>query len=187
MKKLALIFLLFSTTTLLSAQTNFRNTTWGMSKQEVKSVENIELLKEIDNALVYKTEIAGFQCYVYYIFINDQLSRAKYYLLESHTNMNDHISDYKKLKKLLTKKYGSPVESEQIWRDDLYKGDYNDWGMAISVGDMMYYSEWEIPETDVLIMLYGENYEINHQIEYSSKKFAKKEKEQKEKETLDEL
>jgi hypothetical protein len=43
---------------------------------------------------------------VIYIFAGDKLTRAKYSIIEEHSNKNDYISDYKAIKELLTKKYG---------------------------------------------------------------------------------
>lgn len=169
------------------SESDFRNVNWGMSKSEVKQVETSKLAQEETNSLFYRTELAGFNAFVGYIFAGDKLTRGKYVLLEDHSNKNDYISDYKKLKKLLTKKYGIPEKDESIWKNNLYKDDYEDWGTAISIGHLINYSMWKTNRTDVTLYLSGENYKISTVIEYQSVELKDVEKEQREKEKLSEL
>jgi len=119
MKKIILISLML-TNLLLSGQ-DFRNAKWGSTMSQVKSTESGKLIKETSEYIIYQTKLTDFDVYAIYIFAGNKLVRAKYSLLESHTNKNDYISDYNTLKSLLTKKYGNPTEDENIWKNDLYK------------------------------------------------------------------
>jgi hypothetical protein len=56
------------------------------------------------------------------------------------------------------------------WKDNLYRDDKNNWGLAISTGDLSYGLIWETPTTDIELILDGNNYEVNLRIRYFSKK-----------------
>jgi len=189
MKQIFTTAILILTCSLVFGQTetDFRKVNWGMSKSEVKQVETSELVQEETNSLAYRTDLAGFNALAGYIFAGDKLTRGKYVLLEDHSNKNDFISDYKKLKELLTKKYGNPDKDETIWKNDLYKDDYEDWGTAISIGHLIYYSTWKTERTELTLYLSGENYSISTVIEYQSVKLGDVETELREKEQLSEL
>ncbi len=108
-----------------------------------------------------------------------------YLFTEQHTNKNDFIDDYHRLKKLLVKKYGKPSKDTHTWKNDLFKDDPQDWGMAICVGDLVYYSEWETQNTNIFLFLTGGNYEINHLIRYASKQLEEEVEKAREEETLE--
>ena len=148
---------------------DFRKTNWGMNKEQVKKTEKGKIVEEDENILTYQGNVAGLDCFVVYIFAEGKLVRAKYVFTETHSNKNDYILDYNKLKEILIKKYGKPIEDSQLWRNDLYKDDYQNWGFAVSLGHLVYFALWETPSTSIAMMLDGENYEINLQIEYLSK------------------
>lgn len=173
MKKKTVIFtiLILMTSGLIYGQ-DFRKTTWGMTKAQVKQTETSEIIKETDDVLAYRADLAGYQSFVIYIFAGDKLTRAKYSIIEEHSNKNDYISDFNSIKELLQKKYGIPKEDEKIWKNDLYKDDYSQWGFAVSLGHLTYYSSWETEKTSVFYILNGENYDLKTVIEYSSKELS---------------
>jgi hypothetical protein len=163
---------------------DFRKANWGMQMSEVKKTESVEILQETEDVLAYETTLAGFKALVIYIFAGNQLTRAKYSIIEEHTNKNDYIVDYSSLKELLTKKYGNPIEDETIWKDDLYRDKYSDWGFAISLGHLFYFSKWDTEKTEIVSVLNGENYQINAVIEYTSKNLGAEEAKMREEEAL---
>ncbi len=165
-----------------SSQTDFRDTKWGMSKEEIRKIEKAKLIKEEGNLMFYEGQVGGKICLIVYIFVQDKLVRSKYMVTEKHTNQNDYISDYKSLKELLTQKYGKPTEDDEFWKNDLYKDDYSQWGFAVSLGHHSYYTIWETPSTKIFDSLTGDNYRITLQIEYVSKQFKDLEKKVKEEE-----
>ncbi len=54
----------------------------------------------------------------------------------------------------------------------MYKEDYSQWGFAVSLGHLTYYSSWETERTSVFFVLNGENYDLETVIEYSSKELS---------------
>jgi len=166
---------------------DFRKTNWGMSKVQVKKMQKGKIVKEEENFLAYQGNVGGFDCFILYIFAEGNLVRAKYVFTETHSNKNDYISDYNSLKDILTKKYGKLYKDSHIWRNDLYKDDYQDWGLAISLGHLVYQAMWKTTNTEIFLALYGENYKITLEIQYKSEKLKELEEKVKEKKALDEF
>lgn len=175
------IFILLATililTTNIHSQTelvkkpDFRETTWGMSPQEVENVKTAQFNSEfgtLENILIYDATVGGLNAYIVYRFVKNKLVNASYVFKETHSNRTEFINDYYKLQKILIQKYGVPAEDDKLWYDDLYKDDPQNWGMAIAVGHLAYQSIWENIQTDILLMLRGDNYEIQLSITYES-------------------
>lgn len=94
--------------------------------------------------------------------------RAKYIFVTEHTNRNDFLCDFENLSELLQKKYGHAKSENTFWKDDLYQDDFQEWGTAVAAGHMSRYASWETPTTEICHALSGDNFEIDHQIEYQS-------------------
>jgi len=149
----------------------FRDTYWGMSKSQVRAVEKSELVKEDEDLLAYKGDIAELNCLILYIFVDGLLVRGKYLIIEEHSNKNDCISDYENLKTLLQDKYGKPSKDATYWKNALYRDEYQSWGFAVSLGHLVYFTEWKTATADINLALYGENYDITLAVEYMSTKY----------------
>lgn len=149
---------------------DFRNTTWGMTQEEVKKVEiDVEWVNLLDreNVLTGTAETAGMDSMIAYTFDSDgKLQRAVVLFTESHTSENLYIDDYYEVQEKLTEKYGEPKLDKKIWNDDLYKDDENDWGFAVSIGDLAYGSTWESNATQIALQLKGDNYSCQISILY---------------------
>ncbi len=156
---------------------DLRNVNWGMSSKQVIASESIKYEDIIENKdsnskiLIYSVRLLDKNFSLGYIFINDQLIRAKYFLKEEHTNKNDFIIDYNSTKEALSTKYGKPDKENTYWKNDLYKNDYSDWGLAISIGHLAFFSSWKINDMNIFLFLRGDNYKISCGIEYDSDKF----------------
>jgi len=151
----------------------FRKTNWGMSKSQVKNTEkDTGKIMRDDDILAYKSKVAGLDALIAYIFVDDKLVRAKYIFTEKHSNRNDYISDYTSIQKILNKKYGKPVDDKTHWKNDLYENEYQDWGLALSIGHLSKFANWKASDTDVWLTITGDNYKITHSAEYSSIKLA---------------
>lgn len=174
MKKTTLLVLAFLLIISCSVSANdFRNTSWGMSKAEVKEAETKVLEAEKENLLVYQDKVLGFPTGVSYIFAKGKLVRAKYFIIESHVDKNDYISDYATLFEALRSKYGNKYEDHHYWDNELFKKYPKYWGLAVSLGHHYYYSKWKTDTTSVLLYLKGQDYKTNLGIEYSSRELQK--------------
>lgn len=103
------------------SQFTFRNTSWGMTKDEVKNSETAKFLDEDDTSLIYTGKVAGLNTSIFYKFINNKLVSGMYMIEEKHSNKNSYIDDYQNIKKILLDKYGKPSIDDTDWKNDLFK------------------------------------------------------------------
>lgn len=185
MKKLILAILFLFVVFELSAQ--FRSTEWEMDKETVKNLEKTTLIDEVEEGLIYKSEIAGLDCQIAYFFTKNQLYQAGYVITEKHSNDNECINDFEKLKDLLAKKYGEPVIDRTVWKNPLFKDEKSSWGMAISIGHLIYLCRWNVENTEINLSLTGDNYSINHLLFYRNTTLSEKQDQAQEEKTLDQL
>lgn len=156
----------------LGNEPDFRDSNWGDTLAQVKAAEKQEdLYPNSDQLYAFSTQVAGKPCTVAFIFSDNKLVMAKYVIKEDHTNRNDYIADYKDLVTLLTSKYGKPDYDSQTWKDDLYKDDVKHYGMAVSSGHLTYDAGWENPSTKLVTALHGDNFKVEHLVQYTSKKY----------------
>ena len=167
---------------------DFRNTKWGMTMEEVIKSEGKEpTVAKNDKTATYKGTIAGLDNSYSYTFIDNKLTSAAIIFTGLHTNKNDYIDDFNRVKKMLIHKYGKPENDVQKWKNDLFRDHREGWGIAISVGDLEYIALWKMDRTDVFLQLTGENYEILFGILYQSKQLKDLQEKESEKEILDKL
>ncbi len=158
---------------------DFRVAKWGESKESIMKKEGKADVANNKDIYLFSDFVAGKSCDVAYIFTNNKLSMAKYIFKPDHTNKNDYIKDYRELVSLLSEKYGETSYDAPEWHNTLYKDNYEDYGFAVSLGHLSYSAGWVGQTTDIMIVLYGENYNINLVVQYISKKFEQSmEKEQ---------
>jgi hypothetical protein len=114
----------------------------------------------------YQKEILERDCLIGYYFSNDRLNGAKLSFLEKHTNKNQNIVDFKRIKDLLVQKYGRPIEDKISWEDITHKENISEWGNAIGMGHLEYVSKWSTRDTEVSLHLFGEEEEVNLEVTY---------------------
>jgi len=153
--------------------------------QQVKESEPLEIAHSEENILGYKVKVLDKDVHLGYIFVENKLVRAKYVLAEEHSNKNDFINDYKLFQSILIIKYGKPLKDDIYWRNNLYKKDPSNWGTAISVGHLSYFSKWDTGDTEIICFLHGDNFNIKCGVEYISRKLEQLEKSYKEKKGLE--
>lgn len=154
------------------SEPNFRQSFWGDKKATVIQGEGKSDQSSSFDRYTIEDYIAGMPCDVYFSFTDNLLTLGAYSFTQKHTNRNDYINDYNKLVSLLTKKYGEPSENKPLWRNSLYKGNYEEYGFAISMGHLVYKAKWHTPLTDIELSLSGENSEIDLFLIYTSAKYA---------------
>jgi len=164
-------------------KTSFRNVKWGMSKEQIMSLEKAELVTEENDSLVYKDNINGIDSAVFYNFIDNELTYGGYFITETHSNEMEYINDFNVLKAELKNKYGEPISDEQIWKKDRYKNTPEKWGMAILLGELELMAKWDTPDTEIIIRLAGDNYQPAFGIAYKSKELFQKAQEREKEQT----
>lgn len=140
---------------------------FDMSIDEVISIVGEPTLQN-DGVLMYSDQKSAGRQASYLFAFEDGLSMIGVFFEDTHTNENLYIDDFDSVDAALTAKYGTPEFDRFFnWSDDLYEDDPNDWGFAISLGDLQIVSSWEMPDCEAIHTLRGDNYEISHLIAYS--------------------
>jgi len=172
----------------LHSQYDFRKTNWGMTKEQVLASETAELIaKDKDREIKYKGSVNDLDCWIIYAFAYDTLVKARYSIYEEHVNKNEYITDFEKLKEILNKKYGNPAKDRTTWVSNIYKDNSRDWGLAISLGQLVYFTEWDTETTQIWLMLQGDNNQIQFSVEYTSTKYSYLDKKLEQENQFDEL
>lgn len=151
----------------LKSTEGYQKARWGASKAEVKKL--YPAAKEHDGSLALTNKVAGKNALTVFVFSENKLTVAGVVLTERYMNKNSHLADYAELKSLLTKKYGEPATDETSWSQDLYRGDAEHYGMAVSVGHLRLWSTWETEKTSIELSCFGENFDVTVRVRYASK------------------
>ncbi|RFA15333.1 hypothetical protein B7R21_04780 [Subtercola boreus] len=117
----------------------------------------------------YELLLAQLTATALYLFVDDVLTRAKYLITQEHSHDGAFLMDFRTLGDFLGQKYGPPTSVEEFWNNDLYQDSPNEWGMAVSAGHLSRYEIWNLPETDIYLVLAGDNYQVRLEIEYTAK------------------
>lgn len=150
----------------------FRKATWGVDKDSVRQVEGIGTIQETPDVLLYAGAVAGMQCHIIYVFAVNCLIRGKYAITEQHSNNNRYLMDFETLNNALSAKYGETRQDNMHWLDNTFRGNYEDWGLALSMGHWSRFIQWQVQDTDITLFLTGDNYEVNLGVEYASRSLA---------------
>lgn len=155
----------------------FRDTEWGMSKEEVRATEEDSPTLEEATYLAYRVQTARKPALALFYFANDKLYQGVYAFTETFTNQNQYIEEFRKLDDLLSDKYGEATYDTVQWKNDLYRDDRNEYGFAVSLGHLEYITEWELETTFIQHRLSGQNYEVDHAIIYQGQELEEEMKE----------
>ena len=150
---------------------DFRKIRWGMNPDQVKATEG-KPVSDDKGILVYDMTVDGYDVSLYYTFVDSQLVSAMYAFKVKHNNPQDYLDDFTKVKAILQQKYGAPKLDKVDWKDNLYKGDPEHWGLAVSVGALAYSTVWENSSTQIGEALWGDKFEVKFAVRYSSKALA---------------
>lgn len=157
------------------SKSGFRETSWGMSQEQVKKIEKSEFMKKKHSKssgldiLIYNGKVGDLDCIYAYYFAENQLVEGRYVFTEKHANNILFIDDFRKVKESLTEKYGKPTKDEVIWKNDLFKSDHSHWGAALGIGHVFFQVAWNTSETLLLLQLSGDNYKVDHKLSYGSR------------------
>ena len=155
-------------------QFDFRNTRWGISQDDIRLSEKTKPVCDNcrkEGQIIYETSVMAKKMALLYDTIEDKLVSAGYILIENYTNENKYIETFEGFKKQLTSKYGKPTTDKIVWRSDSNKYVPNQYGMAVSIGDLEYKAKWETDRTEINMILNGNDYRITCGIMYYSREF----------------
>lgn len=166
-----LIFILgFSFATLAS---DFREVSWGMSKNEVKKIEvGLKVVEDKEGSLVYSETVAGKDVLLSYDFIDNKLYSGIYMFTKTHENENKYISDLTAINGILKQKYGNPKTGHN-WSNKTFYKDIDRWGFAVTRGDVDFSFYWDNGETFIVNKLTGGNGKATHMVTFINTELEK--------------
>lgn len=149
---------------------DFRDAQWGMSKEQVLSLEKTRPIYSNNESLTFRGKLANIQVHIIYKFSDEKLDTGVYQFVPNYSNNNVYLKDYKSINDLLDLKYGNPDIRKEVWNNELYKEKLGYYGNAISLGHLALESKWENDTTIIVHNLSGNNNLISHSINYFDKK-----------------
>jgi hypothetical protein len=172
-----LIFLLFSASVNNQESPRaFRQTTWGMSKAQVKSVETAKLISNSPTSLQYAVTVDGDSFVADYSFKDDKLIQCTLLYNEKHSSKELYMDKFNEIASTLDKKYGEHTDYTK-WLETLYKDSPESWGLACSAGHVTFRYRWmEKSGSNIGIIMTGDNYKITLGILYFDAKHIDEEK-----------
>ena len=165
-----LIILLYFSTNLFTPQKDVLNSNWGDSKQQVAINDTLAFDTISNRSLIF---IANIPSIVKYNFTKNKLNQVIFNVNTKHNYSLDYIIDYYSIYDLFLDKYGLPTKEKMIWKDNTLKYDKKQYGDALLKEQLSIYTKFENNNTDITIIISGQNNKIVFNITFTSKKFKK--------------
>ena len=146
---------------------------WGDTREQILGDEDRTNLTPIgrDQYLVYKTEVIGIpEVRLVYYFQQNLLSRGAFIFRYRHPNPADHIKDFDQINNIVSKKYGEPVRSGEIWRDPSKAEGIYDPIVQMTQDNLMYQAVWQTDRMVIEHQLGVTGGKIHHQMVYRPSK-----------------
>lgn len=114
---------------------SFLNTTWGMSKDEVKEIEKAGFIENVEDEdlLQYKGKMEGLDCYMNYTFEEGKLMSTFFIIPSSIENFSKLFRCYLDIRPYLQKKYGRIFTVKSLAKDN---EDKTSWDTSLSKVDL---------------------------------------------------
>ncbi len=140
---------------------DFRKTTWGMTKQEVKASESkgFQGIRKIDanytsiladEVIIYIQKVAEMDVQTSYFFLNDSLVGSEYSFRKEYESKKAYVNAYDKLRGILSRKYGPPVSENKSWKDERFEKLTE---LPSDPGTLSYESIWETDKSEIALSL----------------------------------
>jgi len=167
-----LLFLLLVIFSIPEHSADFRNTFWGMSKEQVVKTEKAEMLNEIENKVTYLETVVNYPALVVYNFENNKLIWGSYGFKQVNDTDDEYLQDFINFNTVLTNKYGKSKNLDRWTNKD---SEYKDNPVsAVREGDLVMWRSWETPTTVIKLIMYGYGGNFNLDTYYFSKKYKEK-------------
>lgn len=129
---------------------------WGQHPEALRLSVAGTVERDEEGKLIYLRNLSDHGVLEGYEFRHESLVRGQYILLQRPLNgLNEFIEYYRRLKELLTTKYGDPTNDQTVWDNDLYQPVPDYWGVAVLIGHLHYHAAWETPEGTITLELTG--------------------------------
>jgi hypothetical protein len=147
----------------------FQDATWGMTNREVADMYPDVIPLRGDRDLALPTRVADLEAKVFFHFPGGRLQSAVVVFGEEYNQTDQYVSDYRRLHKLLTRKYGKPESVNKVWKNDRYKLSSR-LGDAVAHGHLTLQTTWETDKTTIMLSCFGEGNRPRVTLAYKSVK-----------------
>lgn len=141
---------------------------WGEAPEQLRSSIAGPAKQNAQGALVYLHNIVEHGVLEEYEFSRGSLVCGRYVVVQRPVNgLNEFISYYTVLKRLLSDTYGRPTTDRIVWDNDLYRPVPDYWGVAVMSGHLHYHAAWDTDDGVITLELTG-NHHSKLALEYKS-------------------
>jgi len=129
---------------------DFRQIRWGMSLQQVYSLETAAKLEEVyidDDLLIFNGDFYDEPVDIIYSFVDDNVTEARVDFIAGERSMQDMMDVFDSVAQQLTEQYGQPVNPDKmVWVYDGRRG---------SLPNYFVLPDSDNPEDDYIYLLYN--------------------------------
>ncbi len=127
---------------------DFRNASWLMEHDAVRSSEDLPILSDDGKVLTRITTIQGLEVVLGYFFGDDGLFEGGAYFFNLGSgNTRRQMAAYRMVRASLLSTFGEPLRTRLIWSDETYKGDADNWLKAVRLGHVAMEAFWRVDGT----------------------------------------
>ena len=132
---------------------------WGTGIETIRQAATGSVEREDRSTLVLGRTLADHEILEGYDFREGALIGGQYLLLQRPVNgLNEFIDYFAAAKQALTATYGSPIQDQLVWENDLYQPLPDYWGVAVQIGHLRYAARWETPDGTIVLELNGNHH-----------------------------
>ncbi len=142
----------------------FRDFVWGVSEEDVLSVETATFHKKEGNSLFFllprdRSVTPILKPMLRYDFTDGKLTSAEFYYFELAQPDGQRVLDlFSKHEMELTAQFGKPAKEEFNWKNERYKKYPQFWGRALYSKDLWLKTTWVSGDTEVVLQTYQERF-----------------------------
>ena len=167
---LSVTLILIGTVT-LAQKSMFRETTWGMTKSEVKANESRRLLQEKPRSLYYMDTVNDHKMYVLYKFEgpSNGLNEGQYILNEDPGDVDQYISMFENFKSRYTQRFGEPTIDTTLVQSEEYYNKPTKYKEGLQSGQVRFQTSWVLENTEVVMQLWNSGKQMRFAIQFVGK------------------
>jgi DNA-binding protein len=169
MKASLLVVIVLSGAGLVAADAlpdGFRGVRWGAPLATVTVTAPDKELSRSATAISGSCVLAERPFRFVYLGKDGRLGRGLYIHDEHHVDSNVDVAIFDELKKILTDKYGPPTTNDELWSNELFKGDKSKLGTALAVEAVVLRAQWNDGHNYITLQAKGKNINIAVTVAY---------------------